>query len=287
MEEFKNTLIRDFNFKSEDFKSNSHQIIPTIDVDSVFAYQGKPWYRQIAAFMSDLLNARLHEVKYRLKVLFMGAKDPNNNFDWQFAALQGLKALYFIQCGPYGRFDKNVSIANRNFQSVLHQIKNAGHQIGLHPSYSSDSKTSAISKEKLALESVLQSSISLSRQHFLKMQLPDTYRALLNCNITSDFSMGYSHVNGFRAGTAHAFQWYDLEKDQVTPLRLQPFCCMDVAYKQFLKMSVDACIADSDMIKQELKTLNAPFVFVFHNESLSGHRGWENWNKVFNHWINA
>ncbi len=286
IEDFKNILIRDYQFKSEDFKSTKHQTIPTIDVDSVFAYQGKPWYRQVPALVSDCLHFRFHELQYRLKVLLAGASDPNNNFDVQLSALQHLKATYFIQCGPYGRYDKNVAISNRAFQAVLHKIKNAGHQIGLHPSYGSDSKAPAIKKEKKALETVIQSPITLSRQHFLKMHLPQTYRALQQCGITKDYSMGYSHVNGFRAGTAHPFQWFDLEKDQVTPLTLQPFCCMDVAYKQFLKMSVDECITDSDMIRQQLKALNAPFVFVFHNESLSGHRGWENWDKVFNHWIN-
>lgn len=286
IEDFKNILIRDHQFKSEDFKATSYHVMPTIDVDSVFAYKGKPWYRQVPALVSDTLNFRFHEVQYRLKVLLGGAPDPNNNFDYQLSALRHLKATYFIQCGPYGRYDKNVAIKNRAFQAVLHNIKNAGQEIGLHPSYGSDSNPSAISKEKQALEAVIQSPVKLSRQHFLKMQLPETYRALIQCGINKDYSMGYSHVNGFRAGTAHAFQWFDLEKDQVTSLWLQPFCCMDVAYKQFLKMSVDECINDSDMIKQQLKALRAPFVFVFHNESLSGHRGWENWDSVFNHWIN-
>jgi hypothetical protein len=59
-----------------------------------------------------------------------------------------------------------------------------------------------------------------------------------------------------------------------------------VAYKQFMHLSVDACIEDSSAIKQTLKKLNAPFVFVFHNESLSGHRGWQNWDQVFNYWLN-
>ena len=284
--QLKDLLITQYHFSIHDFKPESYHSVSTIDIDSVFAYKAKPLFRQMAALSKDLLSGRFNEVRNRLSVVIGRNQDPNDNFDWQLSALGNKTAMYFIQSGPYGPYDKNISPLQNDFKKILQKLIHAGHTIGLHPSYSSDSKSDAILREKNTLEKSTNTSVTSSRQHFLKMDLPKTYRALIDCGIHHDYSMGYSHVPGFRAATAHAFKWFDLIKDAETTLTVHPFCCMDVAYKQFMKLSVDECITDSDMIIKQLKSLNAPFVFVFHNESLSGHRGWKNWDKVFKHWIN-
>jgi hypothetical protein len=285
IEQFKHQLIEKYHYQLSDFKSSVYYNQATIDVDSVFAYKAKSLPRQLAAILRDCFSGRFSELITRLKVLLGKQRDPNDNFDWQLSALGKNKACYFIQSGPYGPYDKNISPLQKDFTAILHQLLSAGHSIGLHPSYGSDSRPAAIASEKHILETATGQSVNSSRQHFLKMDLPLTYRALIKCGINTDYSMGYSHVPGFRAGTAHPFKWFDLELDTETALLIQPFCCMDVAYKQFMHLSVDACIEDSSAIKQTLKKLNAPFVFVFHNESLSGHRGWQNWDRVFNYWL--
>lgn len=286
IEQFKLELINRYHYQVADFKTTSFYNQATIDIDSVFAYKAKSLPRQLAALLRDIVSANFSELRVRLRVLIGKQRDPNDNFDWQLSALGANKACYFIQSGPYGHYDKNISPLQKDFTGILQQLLSAGHTIGLHPSYASDSRPNAIASEKKILESAIRQPVNSSRQHFLKMDLPRTYRALIECGISTDYSMGYSHVPGFRAGTAHPFNWFDLELDAATQLNIQPFCCMDVAYKQFMHLSVDACIEDSSAIKQTLKKLNAPFVFVFHNESLSGHRGWQNWDQVFNYWLN-
>ena len=285
IEQFKLELINRYHYQPADFKPSSYYNLATIDIDSVFAYKAKSLPRQLAAILRDLLSARFSELLARLKVLSGKQQDPNDNFAWQLSALGSNTACYFIQSGPYGQFDKNISPLQKDFTAILQQLLSAGHTIGLHPSYASNSRPNAIAVEKQILETAIHQTVNCSRQHFLKMDLPHTYRALISCGISTDYSMGYSHVPGFRAGTAHPFKWFDLELDNETALLIQPFCCMDVAYKQFMNLSVDACIEDSSAIKETLKKLNAPFVFVFHNESLSGHRGWQNWDRVFNYWL--
>ena len=54
--------------------------------------------------------------------------------------------------------------------------------------------------------------ITSSRQHFIRFNLPQTFRHLLDGGIREDFSMGYGSINGFRASVASPFYWYDLEK---------------------------------------------------------------------------
>ena len=67
----------------------------------------------------------------------------------------------------------------------------------------------------------------ISRQHFIRFTLPDTYRQLINAGIKEEFSMGYGSVNGFRASVALPFYWFDLEKNEATSLLVYLFCFMD------------------------------------------------------------
>ena len=58
---------------------------------------------------------------------------------------------------------------------------------------------------------------------------------------------------------------------------------MDVACKQFGRLNIEQSILLADDLKRTCKNYGGIFRFVFHNESLSGHRGWQNWDKVLDH----
>lgn len=267
--------------------SSAFRVDAGVDIDSVFAYKGKHAFRQTAAFIKDALSGRSGECLKRLRVLSGKAKDPNDNFELQQQIFGKLKATYFIQIGPYGRFDKNVDPGNPDFQKIIRTLRVNGHTIALHPSYGSDSHSDKIMAEKTALESISGQPVEHSRQHFLRFRLPETYRALIACGIKHEHSMGYSEASGFRAGTAFPFPWYDLQAEAVTTLIVHPFAVMDVCYKHFMHMNVEDAMQASSEIIAQCKALNAPFAFVFHNESLSEHRGWQNWDKVLSHWCNG
>lgn len=265
--------------------SDLPSVCPSIDIDSVFAYKGRPIIRHIGAMLKDLFKLRWHEISKRLSVLAKTTKDPNDNFDYQLQILSNTQAHYFIQCGPYGQFDKNIALSNSEFQNIILLLIQHGHVIGLHPSYSSDSDPDKIKREKELLEKTFQIEVKNSRQHFLKMRLPQTYRALLACGIESDWSMGYSEEFGYRAGTACPFNWFDLEKNCTTNLRIVPFFAMDVVFKQFKNTTPQICLDSTLPMRDWLKKNNLPFVFVFHNESLSQQRGWKGWHIVFEKWV--
>lgn len=258
-----------------------------LDIDSIYAYKGRNIFRQFAAIGKDILTGSFNELSKRLKVLAGFQKDPNDNFGLQEQLLLSSKAIYFVQVGPYGTYDKNINPQSQAFTDILNDRIKKGHEIGLHPSYQSNSDRSLILKEKEILEKMCGHEIKRSRQHFLRFSLPLTYRALSECRIEHEHSMGYSETTGFRAGSGFSFPWYDLEAEKTTTLRIHPFSVMDVALKQFAKMNVSEALIAIEKIKSVCKQEHIPFVFVFHNESLSGHRGWENWDSVFKNCVNG
>ena len=282
------------NNVSNYIQSNSHikvtnafkyEIQPSMDIDSVYAYSGRSLIRNIGAITQNLLKLNFYEIRSRLSVILFGKPDPNDNFNLQEEILGNRKMKYFVQVSDYGQYDKNIDVKHPGFRDILEKLSSTGHVIGLHPGYNSFKSSSVVLLEKLRLENILKTKVTLSRQHFLRFELPQSYRILIENHILEDHSMGYSEVPGFRAGTACPFYWYDLEKNCTTTLKVVPFCCMDVAFKQFLKLNPEQTVAHVIKLKEKLKTIDVPFVFVFHNESLSNHRGWENWQYVFRNWL--
>ncbi len=289
IQNFRKLLISDFGFAADRFRKDAFKVQTTIDIDSVFTYKGRPFFRHFAAVLRDLILLRFGEIAKRLNVALFSHPDPNDNFDFQLKTLeeQGQKAIYFFQVGPYGTYDKNIKPSHPGFIDIIKKVQAAGHTIGLHPSYQSHSETEDILEEKKILESIIGGPVIHSRQHYLKFELPRTYKNLITCGIREEYSMGYSEITGFRAGTAFPFYWFDLEQNKITELRIVPFSVMDVAYKQFNKLSPAEAMAQSRKMIDVLKTNEAPFCFVFHNESLSEHRGWQGWRDVFKNWVNG
>ena len=66
--------------------------------------------------------------------------------------------------------------------------------------------------EKEKLEKVLGEVVDSSRQHFLKLDVPKTYNALINSGFRNDYTMGFAEHSGFRSGTARTHLWFDLLK---------------------------------------------------------------------------
>lgn len=258
-------------------------IKPSIDIDSVYAYKGRGLLRQILGFGNSLIHLNFYEFLKRLKVLINLENDPNDNFEYQFLQLKQhhLFANYFIQVGEYGKYDKNININNKDFRNVILEIEKQGHIVGLHPSFQSYLNENVIKNELKSLVSTIKHEVYHSRQHFLRFKLPQSFQDLHNLGIKYEYSMGYSEINGFRAGTGSSFYWFNLNKNEATNLLIVPFVWMDVACKNFLNMSHFEAEQEVLKYKKICRENNIDFSFVYHNESLSEHRGWENWRKVF------
>jgi hypothetical protein len=93
--------------------------------------------------------------------------------------------------------------------------------------------------------------------------------------------MGYSDKIGFRAGTCSSFQFYDLDKDCETKLRIHPFAFMDVALKNGMRLNAEQAKQEIISLIDEVKKVEGEFVSVWHNESLSDYKEWQGWRDVY------
>ena len=151
-------------------------------------------------------------------------KDPFDTYDLQFELQKKykLKPIYFILFAEYGFNDKNIPVENRVFQTLIKSLADYA-EVGIHPSFNSNFSAKKLKDEIARLSKVLNREVTKSRQHFLKLQLPYTYRNLINLDITDDYTMGFAAQPGFRAGICSSFYFYDLDMDSETKLRVHPF----------------------------------------------------------------
>ncbi len=267
------------------FNSPAYTFISTIDIDNAFAYKGKGLYRNTGGLFKSLITADFKKASERLKVLWANHPDPYDTYDFisQIHEKYNVKPKIFILNGRYGKYDKNISPNNPLLNDRLKQI-GANCEFGIHPSYKSNFSNS-LKAEKVDLEKAVQRTIYISRQHFLMLKFPDTYLQLIENGIKEDFSMGYSHVTGFRAGTCSSFPFFDVKNNRETPLTVYPFPWMDRTLRQFLNQMPDDAIPFISQNINMIKESGGTFVSLWHNESLDNSGYWKDWKRVYEHMI--
>ncbi len=243
---------------------------PTFDIDIAFAHLGKGMTRTIAAWAKLMLQGRFSEMKERWAVIQEKLPDPFENFDVHLGLAEkyGLELKYFVLMGDFGKHDRNTSFKDPRFRKLIRKLSDRA-EVGLHPSYRAHLDPVRTRRELERLSEITGMPVTSSRFHFLRLKFPDSFRLLIDIGITDDYSLGYSSVNGFRAGTAGSFFFYDLLKEERTTLRLHPFIFMDTAMADHLKMTpADA----SDEIRRLLATAGGhggTAIGIWHNYALS------------------
>ena len=83
--------------KNFNFPERKYQYISTIDVDNVYAYKAKPWYRVGGALLKDLAKLDLQNFSARIKTVCFGAADPFDAYDLQIeTAKQSKTPLIYL-----------------------------------------------------------------------------------------------------------------------------------------------------------------------------------------------
>jgi hypothetical protein len=118
------------------------------------------------------------------------------------------------------------------------------------------------------MQDIVRRKIKMSRQHYLRFRLPQTYRALITLGIEHDYSMGYARETGWRASTCSAFRFYDLELEEETELYVHPFPFMDSVYQDYLKLKPEAAWEEIKTFADQTKFNGGEFISVMHNRNL-------------------
>ena len=148
----------------------------------------------------------------------------------------------------------------------------------LRPCASDKQKTGEIKDSLLKLKKIHSNLIPLTSQQLEVLKFPTCYLNILNSGITADYSMGYSHLPGFRAGTCTAFNWYDLQLEKTTPLMVNPYCLTDNILQHLTR---DMATKMARQYIDAVKVVNGAFYSSWQLKSLSKNPKYKKLKTVF------
>lgn len=269
------------------FPTQSYKYISSHDIDLAYAYKYKSIKRLLGGGVKSLIKEDFEDLKYRIKYVFGLTKDPFDTYNQMFEIIKKNKveSIFFIQVGKNGAFDKNHSINSNGFVKLINRIANFS-DIGIHPSYASNLNIEVLKNEVENLALIYRNKITKSRQHYLKLEFPNTYKDLISVGITDDYTMGYASELGFRAGICTTYPFFDLIEGTETSLMIHPFQVMDGTLNQYLKLSPNTAFSRVIDLHEEVKKVKGTFITLFHNDSLSNMRHWKGWKNIFEEVVN-
>jgi len=268
-------------FKAFEFPIKKYNVQPIIDVPMAYYFRQKGLLRSIGGTLNDLIRLKFKRFYHRYLVLAGFKRDPYDTFKWIInkQKTSKFKFIVFFLIGDYSTYDKNISVNKKKFVSLIKSVADYC-KVGLKASFFALHDFDILKKEKKKMESIVNYELEASRNSFSKINLPESYRNLIELEIREDYTMGYLNQLGFRAGTCTPFLFFDLDYEVQTPLLIYPFHCIDFALlkrQSFLDKKEDL-----QRLIQQVKQVNGLFTPVFHNYTFGDEERWKGFRDLFN-----
>lgn len=244
---------------------------------------------QLRLFLPRLLAGNLKhrrfermisDAKLWLSIKAGRAADPYDTFERimdMSEAAGSVSTFNFITKWSHPLYDPAYFFNCSQTRALLKRISVRGHQIGLHASYGSYGNGGQIAREFAILKRVCSDTgISQNRwgarQHFLRWRTPDTFQHLENAGLDFDSTLGYADAAGFRCGTCHEFQVFNLRTRRTLRLRERPLIAMDCSVMDAQYQNLGATTAAFDYLKalkDTCRRYDGEFTLLWHNTRLS------------------
>lgn len=256
------------------------RFIPTVDVDMPYEYLNKGSARCMGGALRSILLGDFKKLKERYYVVTGKQQDPFYTFPWIRDIHQKPGLITFFLTAGYGKYDKGIDPRCEEFSRIVNDVSFYSF-IGIHPSWESNKKSGMLEQEIATLGKIAGKAITRSRQHYLVINLPHTYRKLLELGIREDYSLGYASKAGFRASTCTPYHFYDLMNEAETPLEIYSFQVMDRTLKDYMMLQPSEATRKIEEMVREVRAVNGTFISIWHNDTFSDKGEWKGWLEVY------
>ena len=269
-------------------KKNTYRCVPTFDIDHAYAFQAKGVFRNLGGWLKNIATDQSRAIA-RITYWAGISKDPYDTYEYiiELCRIMEVRPIFFIQMGNYGNGkDVNISFRTAKGKKLITTLQQHG-DVGIHPSFLSNVNDMLLRKEIVELQDLLQAPVKKSRQHFLMLSIPETYRKLIDLGIEEDYTMGWAEKTGFRAGTCRPFKWMDLENNELTSLTIFPLALMDGTLKEYMKLSEDGAKIHASQLIHDIKKRHGVFTPLWHNHTVNNQWEWYGWQSVFEYMLKS
>lgn len=261
------------------FTMHTFKHLNTVDIDYVFKYKYLSKFTLLKKQISHFINNRKEALVQLKKFNKQEIPDPYDTFE-MLLQYQTENIFFWLLSNNKHTLDKNHLANSAAYLNVLGVIHNKAIH-GLHPSYYASANKKALQAEIKNFKQIFGIDPSITRWHFLKINIGKTYPILVENNIKEDWSMGYADTPGFRASTCMPFKYFNLLSNTAADVTIMPITLMDVSLKNGLQLQPFEAIKLVEELKTEVKKVNGLFITIWHNSSFDETEGWKNWPKVY------
>jgi peptidoglycan/xylan/chitin deacetylase (PgdA/CDA1 family) len=206
------------------------------DVDRVAKHWQFPYY-----MLQAIVHRRLDQLQRQIQSV--GALARGDNPYWNFQRIMALeddlavRSTFFL-LDEQGKasltnpksmvlFWGRYRLDDPRIQKAIRDLDAGGWEIGLHGSYHSYLDQAMLGREKEGLEAILGHTVAGIRQHYLRLEIPGTWRIHARLGFTYDSTLGYSDQVGFRWETCLPFYPIDPLSGKRIPVLQIPLAIMD------------------------------------------------------------
>lgn len=238
-----------------------------IEVNEAFAFIQKGLGRSLLEILEEIYQLKFNHLLYRFASLVRLKKDPFDVYAWvsEQHNKTGAALQWFFMLANYSLTHKSINIHNSKFRLLIKHLSDI-YKLGVVISFDGQNNAKILQEELNRLENIIHRKTDKSLQYKARLNLPETYRRLVELEIKEDYSMGYAGKIGFRAGTSHPFFFYDLGYEVQTPLKIIPFCLTDEAVQN--SESTESNLKLNRLI-QVIREVNGNFTAVFSHSAFS------------------
>jgi hypothetical protein len=251
--------------------------INSIDIDFAYKYKGLSPLSKLRKFIGSAMKGKLNLLPF-----YPPEKDPYDQYLFlaEAADEKEIETIFFFLLANYGNHDKNIAPQRVEIKQLV-QILHNKYTCGIHPSYKGSLVNKLYQKEHQFFKEYTGADARLSRQHFLKIKMPDTYVKMLKMGIEHDYTMAYSKQIGFRASTSKPFKCYHLLEEKTLDVWIHAPCLMDVTLKYALNLTIDEAKQTIKRLKETVREVDGEFISIWHNSNLSEEENWNEWRAVY------
>jgi hypothetical protein len=263
----------------------SGKILLTHDIDFI---RTLPNLRKVVRSMGRKIKSDglLNGVNDVIKVWHNERKDPSSSKYLQsisslcdLSEENGLESIFFFKACKPGFYDSGYDINQKALKPVINKILDRDFGIGLHPSFHSYQNEKRIRDEKLSLENAINKKITECRQHYLRFKVPVTWDKQIKAGIKVDNSLSHAEHVGFRCGTCHPFEPFDILTQQVLNITERPLVVMDTSLRDYMDLSINEAKLLVLKLAKLCANVEGDFTILWHNTSFFD--SWFEWGKLY------
>ncbi|WP_172371597.1 polysaccharide deacetylase family protein [Sporosarcina jiandibaonis] len=269
----------------ENRKEHSFEFILTHDVDDLRFWKDNK--KNAKVLLGDIIkrkNIKLFAKNFKdiMEIRFGKKKDPFDTFDelMSISEQKNLQSRFYFMSGGTTKYDNRYDIKDDLTIKLIRNIEKRGHLIGFHPSYDSYNNEKQWSNEKKALKEVVDKPILEGRQHYLRFDIPFTWRIWEENNMTMDCSVGYADREGFRCGVCFGYSVFDFLNRKKYKLKEFPLLVMEASLITYQNLTPEMMEKRIKKILDITLKYKGSFVFLWHNSSFNT-ATWKQYSAVY------